>query len=86
MVRIRCDTARFYCTPRCFVSASWPCAGELGTDYCTLEYVSCERDVFAVGSTRCRYRGVRRDGQLLDFPMALLGNAPSRPESVGRTL
>jgi hypothetical protein len=86
LVRIRCDTTRFCRTARCYVSPlrSWPRA--LGTGYRALECIPCRWHIRIVGSTGCNHWCAGRDGELLDFAVASLGNALARPKVVGHTL
>ena len=86
LVRVRCDTARFCRTARCYVSSPWPWPRALGTGRRTLERIPCRWYICIVGPTGCNYRCAGRDGELLDFAVAPLGNALTCPKVVGHTL
>jgi len=86
VVRIRCDTARFCRTTRRYISPLRPCTGALKTRRRALECIPCRWDVCIISPTGCNHRCAGRDGELLDFAVALLGNALARPKVVGRTL
>jgi len=86
LVRIRCDTARFCRTARCYICPLRPWSRALGTGRRALECIPCGWYICVVGPTGCDHWCAGRDGELLDFAMALLGNALSRPKVVGHTL
>jgi hypothetical protein len=86
LVRIRCDTARFCRTARCYVPPLRPWPRALGTGRRALECIPCRWHIRIVGPTGCIHRCAGRDGELLDFAVALLGNALARPKVVGHTL
>lgn len=86
LVRIRCDTARFCRTARYYVPPRWPWPRALETGRRALEWIPCRRYIRIVGPTGCKHWCAERDGKLLDFAVALLGNAFARPKVVGHTL